>query len=473
MLGLSPGTPVYRFHRIRFADELADGARIFDHSRLTRCPMPAVVRGSLYEALNAAGNRPVRALQRLRAVLFDAQQAALLGVEPGAPGPADRAPRLPRGRPRRRDDPILVSRRRLRLRRRAERRSDDRAPAARSCSPKPARRPAAVAASARRQSRRRWRRSPHGCAAQPPRTVLTLRARQLGPCRHLRQISDRDPARHPDRVGGALGRFALRRAGADRGDAVPGDLAIGAEPRPAGRRRAAREGRRRDDPSLWSTHPTRRSRRSPIAVLPLHAGPERSVRGDQVLHRRPRGARRPGRSLGRRTRPWRRPWPTRRRDLPRRGRPTGRALVAGLTEARGLYVDRPRPRARHRPGGGAQAQGDLRPPRRGVQRRRAAARPDGPGRPRFPLARLPPVGRDRGQRRRSGPRRRAPRRAGSSSPARRRPARSRCRRSTAASGDRADAADPELLSRRGAPVGARAASIPTARRTWRKVTETV
>jgi len=85
MLGLSPGTAVYRFHRIRYAD---DFAMALEYSTIPAFALPSVsvVRGSLYEALNAAGNRPVRALQRLRAVLFDAQQAALLGVEPGAPG---------------------------------------------------------------------------------------------------------------------------------------------------------------------------------------------------------------------------------------------------------------------------------------------------------------------------------------------------------------------------------------------------
>lgn len=85
MLGLSPGTAVYRFHRIRFAD---DFAMALEYSTIPAfaLPSPAVVRGSLYEALNAAGNRPVRALQRLRAVLFDAGQAQLLGVERGAPG---------------------------------------------------------------------------------------------------------------------------------------------------------------------------------------------------------------------------------------------------------------------------------------------------------------------------------------------------------------------------------------------------
>jgi GntR family transcriptional regulator len=85
MLGLSPGTPVYRFHRIRFADDLA---MALEYSTIPAFALPnaAVVRGSLYEALNAAGHRPARALQRLRAVLFDAQQAQLLGIEPGAPG---------------------------------------------------------------------------------------------------------------------------------------------------------------------------------------------------------------------------------------------------------------------------------------------------------------------------------------------------------------------------------------------------
>ena len=85
MLGLSPGTRVYRFHRIRYAD---DFAMALEYSTIPGFALPSaqVVKGSLYEALNATGNRPVRALQRLRAVLFDAAQAKLMGVEPGAPG---------------------------------------------------------------------------------------------------------------------------------------------------------------------------------------------------------------------------------------------------------------------------------------------------------------------------------------------------------------------------------------------------
>ncbi|RST30062.1 GntR family transcriptional regulator [Sphingomonas ginkgonis] len=85
MLGLSPGAPVYRFRRIRFADELP---MAIEHSAVPGFALPGAdaVGESLYQALEEAGHRPTRALQRLRAVLFDTEQAALLGVEPGAPG---------------------------------------------------------------------------------------------------------------------------------------------------------------------------------------------------------------------------------------------------------------------------------------------------------------------------------------------------------------------------------------------------
>ena len=41
---------------------------------------------SLYEALERAGNRPVRALQRLRAILLNPEQAALLKASVGDAG---------------------------------------------------------------------------------------------------------------------------------------------------------------------------------------------------------------------------------------------------------------------------------------------------------------------------------------------------------------------------------------------------
>ena len=47
---------------------------------------PDDVGNSLYEALERTGHRPVRALQRLRAVPFGTQHAKMLGVDTGQPG---------------------------------------------------------------------------------------------------------------------------------------------------------------------------------------------------------------------------------------------------------------------------------------------------------------------------------------------------------------------------------------------------
>lgn len=84
-LGLSPNSPVYRFSRIRFAD---DSPMALEYSIIPGFALPNAdaVQDSLYAALQAAGHRPTRALQRLRAVLMDGERAKLLGVEPGAPG---------------------------------------------------------------------------------------------------------------------------------------------------------------------------------------------------------------------------------------------------------------------------------------------------------------------------------------------------------------------------------------------------
>jgi GntR family transcriptional regulator len=79
-LRLSPGTPVYRFQRIRFAD---DAPMALEYATVLASCLPSLeaVESSLYEALERAGNRPVRALQRLRAVLLTAEQAELLGAK--------------------------------------------------------------------------------------------------------------------------------------------------------------------------------------------------------------------------------------------------------------------------------------------------------------------------------------------------------------------------------------------------------
>jgi GntR family transcriptional regulator len=79
-LRASPGTPVLRFHRIRFAD---DAPMALEYATVPASCLPSIeaVTTSLYEALEEAGNRPVRALQRLRAVLLTQEQARLLRAQ--------------------------------------------------------------------------------------------------------------------------------------------------------------------------------------------------------------------------------------------------------------------------------------------------------------------------------------------------------------------------------------------------------
>ncbi len=84
-MGLSPGTLVYRFNRMRFADGYSMG---LDYATVPADCLPSLeaVDSSLYEALERHGTRPVRALQRLRAVAFTAEQADLLAIPVGSPG---------------------------------------------------------------------------------------------------------------------------------------------------------------------------------------------------------------------------------------------------------------------------------------------------------------------------------------------------------------------------------------------------
>ncbi|MFT4178431.1 MAG: GntR family transcriptional regulator [Thermomonas sp.] len=84
-LNLSPGTQVARFYRLRTA---AGQPLALERSSvpLALLPDPAQVRDSLYEALATRGLHPVRALQRLRAIAFDAEQARLLQLPEGSPG---------------------------------------------------------------------------------------------------------------------------------------------------------------------------------------------------------------------------------------------------------------------------------------------------------------------------------------------------------------------------------------------------
>lgn len=84
-LRLSPGAPVYRFNRIRYADEVP---MCLEYATIVAACLPSLdaVAVSMYDALEQAGNRPVRALQRLSALLLNAEQATLLQAKEGDAG---------------------------------------------------------------------------------------------------------------------------------------------------------------------------------------------------------------------------------------------------------------------------------------------------------------------------------------------------------------------------------------------------
>ncbi len=84
-LDLSPGSPVIRLYRIRYG---GDEPLAIERTTVPQALLadPHEVVDSLYEALDAHDRRPRRALQRLRAVAFDAKQAAMLDLAPGSPG---------------------------------------------------------------------------------------------------------------------------------------------------------------------------------------------------------------------------------------------------------------------------------------------------------------------------------------------------------------------------------------------------
>ena len=84
-LALSPGAQVYRFNRLRYAD---DAPMAIEIATVVASCLPSLeaVGDSLYAALEQQGNRPVRALQRLRALLLNAEQARLLEANVGDAG---------------------------------------------------------------------------------------------------------------------------------------------------------------------------------------------------------------------------------------------------------------------------------------------------------------------------------------------------------------------------------------------------
>ena len=84
MLGVGPSESVFRLSRLR----LASGVPMaIEHAVVPSRYLgdPDTIGSSLYDALEAHNARPVRALQRLRAVLLSEHDASLLGVLHGSP----------------------------------------------------------------------------------------------------------------------------------------------------------------------------------------------------------------------------------------------------------------------------------------------------------------------------------------------------------------------------------------------------
>jgi GntR family transcriptional regulator, N-acetylglucosamine utilization regulator len=83
-LHLSPGARVIRLRRLRFA---GDKPLALEHTVVPQSILhdPRAVKLSLYDTLEQLGCRPTRALQRLRAVSLDAEQAVLLDMSVGSP----------------------------------------------------------------------------------------------------------------------------------------------------------------------------------------------------------------------------------------------------------------------------------------------------------------------------------------------------------------------------------------------------
>jgi GntR family transcriptional regulator len=97
-LSISPSEFVSRFHRLRRAngEPMAIELAVIPYKFISN---PEKVTGSLYNALDALGVRPVRALQRLQATALSTLDAKLLALPAGSPALfIERISYLPDGR---------------------------------------------------------------------------------------------------------------------------------------------------------------------------------------------------------------------------------------------------------------------------------------------------------------------------------------------------------------------------------------
>ena len=99
VLGLRPGERVARLSRLRLTD---DTPLAIERAALSEgvLPDPSGFQGSLYTTLEKTGNRPSRAIQRIRAANIEAADAALLRIPVGSAALyIERIAYLPTGRP--------------------------------------------------------------------------------------------------------------------------------------------------------------------------------------------------------------------------------------------------------------------------------------------------------------------------------------------------------------------------------------
>ncbi len=83
ILGLSPGERVARIARLRLSGDMPLAIERATLSAAT-LPDPGLVGASLYAHLEKSGNRPVRAIQRIRAANLEEDDARLLEIPVGA-----------------------------------------------------------------------------------------------------------------------------------------------------------------------------------------------------------------------------------------------------------------------------------------------------------------------------------------------------------------------------------------------------
>ena len=156
----------------------------------------------------------------------------------------------------------------------------------------------------------------------PPPRCRDARPRQLRSRGHVRALPDRDPAGCDDGLGRAFGELGLRCGDRPARRALPGDLAIGPQPRhPRCRRKAAREAGALVVALVNdATSPLAAARRRDHTA----AGRTRAQRrGDQVLHRRAERRRAAGGVLERRCEAQRGAGDAARSARARPGRSTG------------------------------------------------------------------------------------------------------------------------------------------------------